>query len=123
MISQQVLNYPVYNVKKEIIFENLFTYLCIKNSAKCLKKWLLDSTPVLMNDPEKTCIGLMSKNTSEAIIDWLETLQQSNLENLLLGFGLKELRQVLRMQAETTERFFGLFVYTDSDVFSKINLV
>ena len=101
----------------------MFTYLCIKNNSHCLPEWLNNETNVLMNDPVKTPISLISKNTAVAVIDWLETLELSNLENLLLGFALPEIRQVLRMQAETTERFFEIFTYFDKEVYSKINLV
>jgi hypothetical protein len=42
---------------------------------------------------------------------------------VLLGVGLPEVTQILRMSPEVTEQFFKIFQYKDKEVFSHISLV
>jgi hypothetical protein len=77
---------------------------------------------LLANDPIKSPISLLSKATAECVVEWMENLERDNLENVLLSIGLQEIRQILRMSPEVTERFFRVFWYQDKDIYSKIAL-
>jgi hypothetical protein len=118
MMNYLVLSYPVYQTRqRQIVFENLFSFLCIKNNFHCLKIWLDDYANVLGNDPIKSPISLISKATAESVVEWMEDLDRENLENVLLGVGLTEIKQILKMSPDITERFFTVFEYKDKEVF------
>merc|ERR1712166_1197763 len=110
-----VLSYPVYQTRsREIVFENLFSFLCIKNNFHCLTIWLDHYASVLGNDI-KSPISLISKATAEGVVEWMEGLERENLENVLLGVGLTEIKQILKMSPDVTERFFQVFQYKDKE--------
>lgn len=123
MMDFLVLSYPIYQTRnRDIVYENLFSYLCVKNNYQCLAIWLDHYTSVMGND-ERTPISLLSKATAESVVEWMEGLDRDNLENILLGIGLEEINQILKMAPEVCERFFQVFEYKDVNVFSKIALV
>jgi hypothetical protein len=59
-----------------------------------------------MGNDERTPISLLSKATAESVVEWMEGLERDNLENILLGIGLEEINQILKMAPEVCERFF-----------------
>jgi hypothetical protein len=59
-----------------------------------------------MGNDERTPISLLSKATAESVVEWMEGLDRDNLENILLGIGLEEINQILKMAPEVCERFF-----------------
>jgi hypothetical protein len=70
--------------------------------------WLDHYASVLGNDI-KSPISLISKATAESVVEWMEGLERENLENVLLGVGLTEIKQILKMSPDVTERFFQVF--------------
>ena len=77
----------------------------------------------MANDKEYSPISFLSNLTSEAVVDWLDTLDHYNRRNILKGIGISEIKKVLNLAPDLTERFFNTFIHEDPNFFPSISQV
>lgn len=103
----------------------MFQYLCSQNDPDSIAKWLNLDTNYLANETDESPIKLLSKATSQCVIDWLEgedMEEDYNLNNIFLGIGSVEIKNLLGLAPEITSRFFLKFEQKETNIYPKVFL-